>query len=409
MIERALLISESYMYADPKQGPTMTEYALSGSLRASGLIQSLVKFCPSEFYLTQGAKRTWRTLLDRCEELQPQLLVLIASAEPFGPPHATLRQITERMGIKTLMIFGDTCNRTGEDDMRSWLPSVSHAAITDSFILNRKYHRQTQKVIELFGTVVNPEIFYDRSLPKDIDVSFVGNEFTHPSRFLYVNYLRKNGIRVLTGGRRNELSIERYAELLNRSKITLNFSATVIGNAQFKGRVLEAMASNTLLFEDYGIETQFIFQPNEDVVIFHNKHDLVQKIRYYLAHEDARHRIAQSAYHKLKYLFNARHCWAHAFHQMGFPLPEALGRDAHFVRFREVLREAYRAVPPVEQAQRIYGRDRSLYVWMLRRLPPFFKFLFRFTPSRLRGCTKRLARRVLTVAYNLRYSLNDSK
>lgn len=293
--------------------------------------------------------------------------------------------------------------------MLSWLPSISKAAITDSFVLNRKYARKTGKVIEFFGSQIDPSIFYDRKQEKDIDVSFIGNELTHPSRLLYINYLRENNIRVFTAGPREKCPIEKYAEYLNRSKITINFSATVIGNAQFKGRVLEAMASNSLLFEDQGMETKFIFKPDQDFVIFNSKEDLLAKIRYYLNHEEERKKLSKLAHDKLTHVFNSRNAWAHAFQQMGFPLPIELEQDPHFDNFRRSIHAAYNSVPVLESAIRLYGRNRSFYLLLLQTTPPMIKFVFRFVPKSVQIRIKLFLRRILIIAYNIRYDLDEFK
>lgn len=90
------------------------------------------------------------------------------------------------------------------------------------------------------------------------------------------------------------------AKYLAGTKISLNIFRT---NSWEKGlgiepfsvnpRVYETMASGALLMTDYRPELESIFEIGKDLVVFDRAEDFLEKMRYYLAHEEERKKIAQ--------------------------------------------------------------------------------------------------------------------
>jgi spore maturation protein CgeB len=111
------------------------------------------------------------------------------------------------------------------------------------------------------------------------------------------------------GGRAKRISLERYAEILGRSKISLNFSYSLPGTHALHGRVFEVMFSGALLIENLNTETPQYFTPMSDYVAFDTKEDLVDKVRYYLEHEDERQQIALNGYRKATKEYSPQVFW----------------------------------------------------------------------------------------------------
>jgi spore maturation protein CgeB len=135
----------------------------------------------------------------------------------------------------------------------------------------------------------------------------------------HLDYLNYYGIDVYRAGglREHFISIDKYTEILRRSRISLNFSHSALGTHQVKGRVFESLFSGALLMENDNEETKRFFTPMVDYVTFESKDDLVDKVRYYLEHEDERQRIAMNGHLKATREYNTRVFWSKVMERLG--------------------------------------------------------------------------------------------
>jgi hypothetical protein len=161
-------------------------------------------------------------------------------------------------------------------------------------------------------TPLDFSVFHLGDGQRDIPVSFLGSIGSYRNvRVEYLDYLKAQQLDIYhTGGQREQLiSLERYAEILRRSKISLNFSHGPPGIHYLKGRVFEILFSGALLMENANSETPQYFTPMVDYVVFDSKQDLVDKVRYYLEHDDERQQIAYSGYLKATTEYNHNVFW----------------------------------------------------------------------------------------------------
>ncbi len=100
--------------------------------------------------------------------------------------------------------------------------------------------------------------------------------------------------------------------VFDKSKINLNMTIPNIKTG-VPLRVWDIIGCAGFLVTDFRSELLDYFKPEKDIVIFENSDELNAKVGYYLAHDGARAKIAQSAYkkaaghtcrHRLKSLFN---------------------------------------------------------------------------------------------------------
>ena len=104
-----------------------------------------------------------------------------------------------------------------------------------------------------------------------------------------------------------------------------------------KGRVFDLTAAKTFLLEEEGIETREFFENGKDIVMFSSKEDLLEKVKYYLAHDEERERIAEAGYKKTTTLYNSRNMWGYLFAKMGFEIPESLAKNRYYQEFQRKL------------------------------------------------------------------------
>lgn len=91
-------------------------------------------------------------------------------------------------------------------------------------------------------------------------------------------------------------------KVFRKSRINLNISLSIIQSG-IPLRVLDVLGSGGFLITNYQPEIAEIFEDGVDLVIYHDMKDLVQKVQYYLANDDARKEIAHNGYNKVKEYF----------------------------------------------------------------------------------------------------------
>lgn len=92
-------------------------------------------------------------------------------------------------------------------------------------------------------------------------------------------------------------------EVFRRSKINLNISLRLIQSG-IPLRVLDVLGCGGFLITNYQQEIAEDFENGRDLVIYEDYVDLVEKVEYYLIHEEERKAIALNGYNKVRELFN---------------------------------------------------------------------------------------------------------
>ena len=195
-----------------------------------------------------------------------------------------------------------------------------YAQLADLVILPANYE-YVYKLKSLNINAICPFSLFDSTKYKptegktlDIDVSFVG-EVTKGKRKEYISYLEQNGINIQaygSGTKNGKVSFERVVEIFNTSKINLSFTGTYANDVysfcsninnrirQNKGKPIEIALCGGFVLTEYvpGIEKVF---DSGDIDTFLTKEELLEKIKYYLSHDEKRTQMADNAYrHALK-------------------------------------------------------------------------------------------------------------
>ena len=191
--------------------------------------------------------------------------------------------------------------------------------INDNPQLN--FHRfdisaQKNNVLSLY-TPFCPSSFKPKE--KDLDVVFLGQANSYrESRRQYINHLINNeiDIHISIEDRDSQVSYEQYQDKLSRAKIGLNFSFSV-DKHQLKGRVFETMLSGAMLLESKNAQTPTLFKEGEEYICFSSKEDLVDKIKYYLKHENERIEISMAGRDRVVKDYNDTNYWDTIFMNIG--------------------------------------------------------------------------------------------
>ncbi len=146
-----------------------------------------------------------------------------------------------------------------------------------------------KNVYWLPSAAVNTKIHKKLGLPKKHDISFVGSKTCRRKEIL--NVLEKY-FKIFTP---NIWDSKEINEVFNESKIVLNIHLSDLPNIET--RLGEVLGSGSFLLTEE-LSSQDLFIDGEHLVQWHKGDidDLIEKIQYYLSHEDERERIANNGH-----------------------------------------------------------------------------------------------------------------
>jgi len=252
-----------------------------------------------------------KMLLDHVAKFNPALTVFVLYTDQiYTETVKKIKNISLTLGI----FYDDTWRK---DYSQFWAREFDFFTSSD-FECQAKYgNLGLNNVIHTpFG--VNEDIYRPSDLEKTIEVSFIGG--WHPNREWLINRVRKAGIKVEVAGNGWEGGILPHDEMIkffNRTKINLNLSnssswdirylmASPLAlprqirarkNAeQLKARHFEICACSGFQLSYYVDGLDKCYSLGEEIGIFLNPDDLVEKVKFYLENEQLRTKISEAGY-----------------------------------------------------------------------------------------------------------------
>jgi spore maturation protein CgeB len=228
-------------------------------------------------------------------------------------PH-TVKAI-RMMGIPTLNISLDDRDFMGRLELTGYsrMVEIAHAfdlcwtSVEDAI---PDYQRVGADPIYL-PEGANPKIHRPLDLPKDIDVSFVGQCYGYRPKV--IQYLSNHGINVEVFGQgwpNGEISLEKMVEIYNRSKINLGFAG--VGTSEIKclkARDFEVPMSRGLYLTEYHRELENVYEIGKEILCYRTLDELLELINYYLSHPDEAEQIREAGYRRAI----SEHTWVKRF------------------------------------------------------------------------------------------------
>jgi len=299
------MLAERWNAHNPELGPSMVDWVFFGPLEVSGLAtyDRLNHDEYSNQYGFDGA------VLAKCLKNTPDFIFITTWL--LSPLEIdTLEVIKEQLGIPIVVAWGDAVSHW--EEVESLLPFVdlSLVDISERSLENVNKSRQGLMLGEVL-LARDPRIFFDADLDRDIDVSFLGSTNDYSDRIAGISSLESKGIAVFCSGGQSEerLTIDEYAKVLMRSKITLNFCLHAYGMLQLKPHIFEGAMCGAMVLEADNPFTARYFEPMVDYVPFSGEKDLVDKVRYYLANDNERQTIAANGYQKVREKYSCEAFW----------------------------------------------------------------------------------------------------
>lgn len=94
-------------------------------------------------------------------------------------------------------------------------------------------------------------------------------------------------------------SMSAYNSILNKAQIAIVFLSKINGDT-YTRRCFEIPAVKTLMVAPYTEDIASLYKDGKEVILYRNKKEFVEKIKYYLIHKEERLEIAQAGYNRLQ-------------------------------------------------------------------------------------------------------------
>ena len=252
----------------------------------------------------------------------PAILVLSSySPDAHGfPSVSALATVKQHLGVPLVALWWDTCSSTFAESVRPVVKLADLHVVMDNPLMKQLSPQLFGDLHERFVCLwvpCEPDLYrLDRQ--RDIPVSFLGQVSSYRdyrSSALEALERAQLGFFCSARDRLKQPSYSEYVEFLNRSKIGVNFSFSVDSH-QLKARVFEILLSGALLLESENPQIACLFEEGRDYVAFRDEGELVDKTRYYLAHENERREIAERGRDKAARLYSGQAFWSRIFEKL---------------------------------------------------------------------------------------------
>lgn len=290
------------------------EFFKSWSVGFNKLFKEVILFDPRKKTFELGQEAMKKKFFEIVGKQKPDYVLLLPDCGDFGI--GLIEKINKISPLTKTIVY------SGDDDFAFELSSRYYALFVDYYLVAQTDYIHDYKKDGLKNTMpfYNAAIinFKPLNLKKKYDVSFIGSSLA--PRIPVMKYLIDKKVNVGLWGHgwinypefkkvyKGIPNGEEFAKIVNQSKINISFSKNDVGEPHFKARVLECAATKSFQLIDYFPGYLKYFKENEEIVMFKDKEDLTNKIKYYLSHEKEREEIAEKAYRKTieEYSFSAQ-------------------------------------------------------------------------------------------------------
>ncbi|MFC4767277.1 CgeB family protein [Effusibacillus consociatus] len=289
---KILFVNMLYDYGDPRRGYGL-ELIAYDTLHRMG--HQLVPFHYDVLMAEYGREKMNEMLLQTAIKEKPDCMFVSLSENQLDP------EVIHQISFNTDTI---TFNWCADDHWRlgytlAWAPHFNWM-VTTSAAAVPVYHQAGYSNVIKSQWGCNPAIHQKLNLPKIYDVTFIG--MPHGNRVEMLQALVDAGFNVHVWGAgwaTGRVSIGEMVRIFNQTKINLNFSkASVADILQIKARDFEVPGCGGLLMTGYNDELSEYYEFGKEVVTYRDQSELIEKIRYYLTHEEERDRIAEAGYNR---------------------------------------------------------------------------------------------------------------
>lgn len=308
---KILVVCMLHTYGDPKREYSFEYFNFYQVLKAMGHEVELFDYMGE--LGAHGKAGMNRRLQERVREWQPTVSVFSLYTDQFDPEVVNAL----RTHTKTFCFFHDDTWRV--EYSRYWARQFDYFSTPDIHG-EMKYRELGLPNAIYFPFGCNEQMFRKLGVEKKYDVSFVGG--WHPYREWLISRIRKAGMAVEVVGYRwpkGEVDQERMVRIFNESRINLNLSNSASWDArylaasprallnrlrskknieQMKARIFEVNGCGSFQLSYFVEGLAGCYDIDREIAVYADADDLVEKIKFYLAHEMLRESIASAGFNR---------------------------------------------------------------------------------------------------------------
>lgn len=301
-----------YDYGAPARGYGL-EMVLYDQLHRMG--HRLIPFHYDVLLHEFGKEKMNAMLLELVLKEKPDVLFTIISENQLDP--AVMDEISHRTDTVTFNLCADDQWRFAFTS--AWAPHFNWMVTTYAGAVPMYRQIGYPNVLQTqWG--FNPAIHRKFDAEKIYDVSFVG--MPHGNRIEILQQLVNGGIGVHVWGAgwtTGRVSLEEMVRIFNQTKINLNLSRCSGSDIlQIKARDFEVPGCGGFLMSGYNPDLKSYYEFGKEIETYHDAKELIEKIKYYLHHEEERERIAAAGYKRAQEAHSYKHRFEDIFKAMGF-------------------------------------------------------------------------------------------
>ena len=291
---RILYLGMEYDYGEKNRGLSFEHDNFYPSFMQYPKAESVLHFDYVDMSQNNGIPKMSNTLYDTVQKFCPDVLFAVFFNKDHDPLKDIISKISKTTPTKTIGWFCDSHYRYPSFDSK-WAPFLDYC-VTTSTLAMEWYKRDgfENKVIKSqWG--FSPKYKHMPWMEKDIPVSFVGQP--HGDRRQVIDRLKIHGIpvQVYGTGWGKRLSFDEMIQMFNRSKINLNLNnGCDVRCKQIKGRNFEVPGCGGFLLTESAENLSDYYTFNKEIGIYGSESDMIEKIRYYLEHNEEREQIAKA-------------------------------------------------------------------------------------------------------------------
>lgn len=308
---KVLVVCMKYTYGDPQRELSFEYFNFYQVLAAMGHEVELFDYMGELRALGRAGMN--QKLLERVTQWRPTVTVFSLYTDQFKPETVdALREHT-----KSFCFFHDDTWRV--DYSRFWAGHFDFFSTPDLHG-ETKYREIGLPNAIYFPFGSNEQIFRKLDVQKRYDISFVGG--WHPWRQWLIDRIRKAGIAVEVAGYRwpnGEVDQEGMVRLFNESRINLNLSNSASWDVrylassprallnrirskknieQMKARIFEINGCGAFQLSYFVEGLANCYNIDREIGVYADADDLIEKIKFYLAHESLRETMAAAAHER---------------------------------------------------------------------------------------------------------------
>lgn len=333
---KILYIDKKYNYEDMPEGgfsPTYGHFYRTLEKMGEGR-NEVIHFPFVEITKKEGKEKMNERLLETVYKKEPDLVFFVINyIDTTALKEEVIREITKR--TITLNWFTDD-HWQFDKFSKHWAKNFTWIATTDSRA-PAKYKKAGFRNVIKTQWGCNHFYYKPLNLPKIYEVVFIGN--VYGKRKKNIEEIKKAGINIKCWGKgwsEGLISEEDKIKTYSQSKININFTKSSgsfwkelaliflrrnydgsisinnpktwadnfrtflpsIWSRQIKGRIFRVTGCGGFLLTEDADNLKDCYEIGKEIVCFNNTKDLIKKIKYYLANDKEREKIAKAGYER---------------------------------------------------------------------------------------------------------------